>query len=379
MKWLLLASVAITGVNITNVDGNALLNQTVLVEGERITAVGRDLVIPSEARVIRGNGGWLVPGLIDMHVHVRAADMRAYLEHGITTVRDMAGLDSVLSVRATVPAPEIIVATRLLNGPNPAAPFFSRVVTSAAGAEAAVSAELSRGCDFVKLYHNLQRPVYDALIAAARARRVKVGGHVSEHVDVTYAMQMQDSIEHLSGYDRALAPDRASFRPWVDVDSSRISDLVNRTRASGVWNCPTLRIITRDRSAVAQANMRAFVGALHQAGANLLAGTDGGYLLPAGSALFDEFDELLAAGLPPRAVLASATTHAATYLGRSEELGRIAPGYLANFSLVATDPLLDLRTITRARGVMVRGEWMDLSSPRRRAVRSASEFAHDVP
>jgi imidazolonepropionase-like amidohydrolase len=347
---LLQASVAFVGVNVVHVEGESALAQTVIVTGDRITEIGpvSEVIIPQDARVVYG--GTLAPGLMDMHVHLREVDLPRYVESGITLVRDMAGLDSVLRTAARVrngelPGPEIVIATKLLNGPNPTAPSFATIVPSAAAAASTVDAELARGCDFVKLYQNLQPPVYDAIVAAARARRVRVGGHVSEHVAIEHAIASQDTIEHLSGY-----------RGRTDLTA-----LAEASRASGVWNCPTLKVLARPAN-------RAIVKALHDAGARLLAGTDAGYLLPAGTALFDEFDEMRAAGLPPRAILASATIAPAEYLGRSNELGRVEVGYVANLVLLDGDPLADLATLRKPRGVMIRGSWTPLNV-RRRAVR----------
>ncbi len=95
---------------------------------------------------------------------------------------------------------------------------------------AAVDEQLARGCDSVKLYDGLARDVYDAIVVAARARGVKVAGHVSSNVPLAHAMAMQDSIEHLSGYPlfanlQALAERRASracgtARPWSSTRST---------------------------------------------------------------------------------------------------------------------------------------------------------------
>ena len=351
MKPLLIAALlaqttAFIGVNVVDVAGEPQLGQTVIVTGERIVSVGPDVEIPEGARLVYG--GWLSPGLMDMHVHLRAEDVPRYLENGITLVRDMAGIDSALAVTRDVRAgriegPEIVIGTRLLNGPNPIRPFFSTVVSSAAAARPVVDAELARGCDFVKLYHNLQPAVYDAIVAAARARGVKVGGHVSEHVDIRHAIRSQDTIEHLIGYRGGDA-----------------SELARLSAEAGVWNVPTLKVVPQDW-------MPPMLKALYDAGARIMAGTDAGYLLPAGTALHDEFEEMRRAGLPRRAILASATLAPAEYLGRSDELGRIAPGYLANLVLVSENPLEDLSTFRKPRAAMIHGRWMPLPTRRRAA------------
>ena len=82
--------------------GEAIQNGAVLVQGERIIQVGaRDtLQVPNDVQVIDARGKWILPGFIDMHVHLRDLDLLPlglFLANGVTTVRD-AG-DSVLLVR----------------------------------------------------------------------------------------------------------------------------------------------------------------------------------------------------------------------------------------------------------------------------------------
>jgi len=363
---VVLAATAIVGVNVVPMDSEHVLrDQTVIVEDEHIAVVGpvESVEIPVDARVIYGRGRWLVPGLTDMHVHIRRVDLPRYVENGITTVRDLAGLDSVLSIAASVNAgelhgPRILASSMLLTGANPQNPQFSRPVTRASDAAAAVDQQLARGCTSIKVYDGLARDVYDAIIAAARARGVKVAGHVTSQVPVAHAMVMQDSIEHLSGYP--LGFDGAG--------------LAAASREAGVWNCPTMVVftqwVTRDMPEPQRTELlaarRALLTALDEGGARILAGTDAGYLVPAGTALHDEFDELLAAGLTPYEVLGAATRAAGEYF-EDPTLGVIAVGARADLVLVRENPLENIATLRNPQAVMLRGRW--ISYERRRAVR----------
>ncbi len=368
--------VAFVGVNVVPMDSERVLaGQTVVVRGGTVSDVGPvdGVAIPAEATVIYGRGRYLVPGLIDMHVHIRAEDLPRYIENGVTTVRDLAGLDSVLAAmrrveRGETPGPRILPSSRLLNGPNPWNPHFSTVVPNAADADRIVAAQLARGCHSIKVYENLAVNVYDAIIAAARARGVKVTGHVSHLVPVRHAMVMQDGIEHLAGYDAELN--------WESPNAARMHELAAASRDAGVWNCPTMRVftehVTRDMPADRRerylAGRRAFVSALHAAGARIRAGTDAGYLIPAGVSLHDELDELRAAGLSPYDALSAATRSAAEYLG-DPAIGTIAAGARADLVLVTGNPLEDLRTLRYPSGVMVNGPWFAQERGRRPSVR----------
>lgn len=351
---------AFVGVNVLPMDSErVLLGQTVIVRDRVIAEIGpvADVAVPPDARVIYGRSRWLVPGLIDMHVHIRAVDLPRYIAYGVTTVRDLAGLDSVLAAKRSVDngevlGPRIFVSSLLLVGPQAANPPFSLVVNNGANATAIVDAQLARGCDSIKVYNDLSRANYDALIAAARTRGVKVAGHVTSNVDIRYAMTMQDSIEHLSGYP-------------LGIDSLN-RELAQASAASGVWNCPTMYVFTRNASSNVLAARRALVTALDEAGARILAGTDAGYLVPAGLALHEELRELRDAGLTPFEALSAATRSPAEYLG-DPSIGTIHTGARADLVLVPSNPLENLSVLRTPSGVMVNGRW--LTNERSRAVR----------
>jgi imidazolonepropionase-like amidohydrolase len=114
------------------------------------------------------------------------------------------------------------------------------------------------------------------------------------------------------------------------------------------------------------AQRRALIGALDAAGARILAGTDAGYLVPAGTSLHEELAELSAAGLTNEKVLAAATRSAGEYLV-DPTLGVINAGARADLLLVNENPLENLATLRNPAGVMLNGRW--ISYDRRRAVR----------
>jgi imidazolonepropionase-like amidohydrolase len=351
--------------------------QTVIIRGDRIEAVGSAIAVPADAVVIDGRNRWLMPGLVDAHVHIRRVDLAAYLKAGVTTVRDLAGLDSVLEIareieRGDTEGPHIVTSTLLINGPNPRNPMFSTVISNASQADAVVSSQLQRGCDFVKLYENLTVAMYDALVAAAHARGALVAGHVSGLVDVRHAMESQDSIEHLSGYERAvsLLPNAAGsdIGAWQLVDRSRYASLARDTAASGVWNCPTLYVYAVLGSFNSQIieNRRAFIRELHDRGARILAGTDAGYLLPAGVSLHAELREFVASGLSPYDAIYTATRAPAEFFRLEREIGSVEPGKRADLILLARNPLESLDAFDSPLAVIVRGSAQMLT--RRRAV-----------
>lgn len=88
-------AVAFVHVNVIPMDEERVLkNYSVLVEGKRILAVGPadELEVPGGAKIIEGNGAYLMPGLADMHMHLTfdtdPRSLQFYLAHGVTTIRN---------------------------------------------------------------------------------------------------------------------------------------------------------------------------------------------------------------------------------------------------------------------------------------------------
>jgi imidazolonepropionase-like amidohydrolase len=235
-------------------------------------------------------------------------------------------------------------------------------VSDAAQADAVVAAQLARGVTFIKLYENLPLATYDALILSASARGARIAGHVSAFVDVRHAMESQDSIEHLNGYERAvsLVPNAVAndIGAWQNVDRTRYRALAELSATKGVWNCPTLYVyaVLSNRSTSVIENRRAFVRELHDAGARLVAGTDAGYLVPAGSALLEELRELVASGLTNYEALSAATRDAAEFLHLGDEIGTIEKGKRADLLLLADSPLEDLDALRSPIQVILAGD-----------------------
>ena len=122
-------TVAVT--HVTVVDGTGARpksDQTVLVTGDRIMAVGksRKLKPPAGAQVVDGTGKFLIPGLWDMHVHMSELPHFSELciANGVTGVRDMFGdMTNIVAERKAIasgkPGPRIVAAGRLIDGPKP--------------------------------------------------------------------------------------------------------------------------------------------------------------------------------------------------------------------------------------------------------------------
>ena len=351
-----------------------IADQTIVVQDGRIASVGPDSLarVPAGAALLDVHGAYVVPGLIDMHVHVRSADMPAYLESGVTSVRNMWGFaalpDFIARIeRGEVAGPTIYSASPGLDA-TPVSWPQTQIVEDPALADSVVAAQVAAGWRFIKIYNRLSEPVFDAISTSARTRGIRVVGHVPFAVPVEHALDSgMASIEHLTGYGVALTTDSGAspVNSWIHIDASRVPGLAARTASAGTWNCPTMAVIDVVSESLDDATRAAVLGhralmirALHDAGARLVAGTDSGIDLTApGVSIHDELADLVGAGLSPYEALRAANSGAAEFLEAQDDAGTIAAGRRADLVVVAANPLEDVEALRHPSLVMLRGAW----------------------
>jgi len=274
-------------VSVIPMDSNRVLpDQDVLIQGDRITAIGPSATVPFSSQGLRvdGRGKFLIPGLVDMHVHLLGRDevndvLAMFLAYGITTIRQMSGSPGVLALRrkvqdGEVPGPTIFTVGELIDGSPPVWDRGTTVVTTPERARTEVDRQKQAGYDQVKVYDNLLSPEYEAVMAEAARVGISVVGHLPKDVPLERALQLhQSSIEHLTGYltyvqrsDSPFVFAHRDVRPhagteksaghasnatvahasspdlempkWVDPE--KIPEIAKLTAAAGTWNVPTL-------------------------------------------------------------------------------------------------------------------------------------------
>ncbi|HET9252780.1 MAG TPA: amidohydrolase family protein [Candidatus Eisenbacteria bacterium] len=394
-------------------------DRTVVVQGDRIASIepsGRAKTPPGAVR-IDGRGKYLIPGLADMHIHLAQGpgavsdpagrQLRLLLANGITTARVLIPSPMALEVRDRIARGEQIGPRLVVYSPS----LNANTVTGPEQAAGLVEEYANRGFEGIKTHGGLERPEYDAMMAAAARRKLPVSGHVTSQVGLERALEAKQQIEHLDGYLAALVPEQASIPPLEgqfvledqelrEIDESRIASVVAATRAAGIANSPTLALFATlvsdeevnalamrpemkyaPRAAVAgwSQQVAAFPGRqvpienrrrytrlrdrlvreLDKAGCPILAGSDSPqiFMVP-GFALHRELEALVAAGLSPYAALTAATRNPHRYLGDPER-GTIAPSQKADLVLLDGNPLEDIRNASRVSGVLTGGAWHD--------------------
>lgn len=392
---------------------------SLLIEDGRIAAIAPAAEMGSaNAEVLDASGLFATPGLCDMHVHHwEPTEANLFLAHGVTLVRNLWGtpfhLDRARRVeRGELAGPRIVTTGPIVDGlgddGRPVWPTAT-VLTDPAGAASVVAACAEAGYQQVKTYSWLRLDVLRALGRAAATAGLRMVGHCPEGVSLEEAIDAGTScFEHLMGIERGhllggveypplrARGDRAALLHRLrlaagSLDLEAVRRLAARMARERVWNCPTLvqpRALTRDPEEAAtdpalrtQAPARAaawlaglgdeelraarrrrnealvrVVAVLREEGAPLLAGTDTpNPFVAQGSSLHDELATLVEAGLSPYEALRCATSEAARFLGRSDELGTLAAGRRADVLLTRGDPLRDLAALRRPEAVLVNG------------------------
>lgn len=334
---------ALSGVRVF--DGERLsAPRTVVIDGEVISGS----TDTAGVRVIDGAGAVLLPGLIDAHVHVDSRDTLAVLaSFGITTALDMACWPTTLvdSLRNVPGVTDIRSAGVPAIGPaGPHSHFIPAethaVVLDPGDAEAFVKARVHDGSDYLKIV--LEAPgqggpdqaTAAAFVSAAHAAGKKTVAHASSVGAFQIALEVgADVVTHLPK-DAPLSPEQTAFTARGERVS--VPTLTMEESLAKAFGKP--EILTNALNSAAQ---------LHQAGVQILAGTDAHTQgSPAdvafGESLHHELEFLTQAGLSPAEVLRAATVDTARYFNLTDR-GAITPGLRADLLLIDGDPLADIR------------------------------------
>jgi hypothetical protein len=201
----------ITDVTVIDTAGGQLKpEQTIVVEGNRISQVGdaKKVHAPKGAQSVNARGLYAIPGLWDMHVHIRETEhtFPLLIANGVLGVRNVGGsLEELKRWRATVVSgellgPRMVFSGPSIDGPNSGEPIDSMVVRNPAEARAAVDSLKQSGVDFIAISDDLNAEEYSAIAEESKKLGVPFAGDLPRGVWATDASTAgQLSIEHLAG------------------------------------------------------------------------------------------------------------------------------------------------------------------------------------
>lgn len=392
---------------------NTTENQTVVIDGSTIVAVGGP--VPADAQIVDASGATLLPGLIDAHVHTSTDSLRLALAFGVTTELEMQGAstrfnrahisgdDTMADVRSAgfgITPPGGHPSELFPDGGRPtdddddhpepsdgAPPFVMPFSTTPAEAVAFVPQLLAGGSDYIKFMVDdgsveghpglpmLDQATLDAGVAEAH----RLGALTVAHALTIDATQMAidagiDGLAHLF-MDRphtpeiinAVAESGAFVVACVVLNASMMgisgAEFAADPRVHSKLNAEWLTTIQASFDRYPQgklADVLASVKALHDAGVDVIVGTDASVAVPFlgglahGASAHHELQLLVQAGLTPRQALTAATSTTARRFGLTDR-GRIVEGLRADLLLVDGDPTTNISDTLSIRSVWRNG------------------------
>ena len=423
MKRILLAGAALTGAVIfalpaqaANIDvvaihaghlvdpasGKVLDDQLIVITGDKVSAVGpmASTTVPAGARRIEMGAATLLPGLIDVHVHMTAnasdeglnalvistpreaingvGNARRTLEAGFTTVRNVgAGGFSDVALRDAINEGQIEGPRMLVSGPaigstgghadDNLLPFeYRRSSDGAADGPWALRAKVRQNCkygaDVIKfmstggvLSHGdsvggqqLTQEEMNAIVEEAHMWGRKVAVHAHGAAGIKGAIIAgADSIEHSSLIDDEGIKLAKAHGTYLSMDIYNDDFILAEGEKNGIE--PASMDKEREIGKLQRENFaKAF-----KAGAKMAFGTDAGVYPHGDNAR--QFSTMVRFGMTPMQAIQAATVSAADLLGWSDKVGRIAPGYYADLIAVEADPIKDVKSLEHVTFVMKGG------------------------
>jgi imidazolonepropionase-like amidohydrolase len=417
--WLMMSLLGINRVNaqelvLTNVQivdpaAKTIVKGALWIEGGRIVGGGAEAPAGAKGERIDLKGRWLIPGLVDLHVHsfgntappnvadalgTEGVAMRV-LRAGVTAFLDLFGAeeDVILRLRDRQRAGEIGGADIFAAGPCFTAPnghcseygIATRLIDSPDDARRQLAELAPKRPDVVKVVYDhairrpsIDRPTLEALIAAATERGLKTIVHVGTWEDVRHAVIAgATAVTHVPR--QSVVPDDV-VALMAERSTYHIPTLAVQTDLPMLWlwenktliESPLMTALTTDAirdvyrkgvpsrppediaasRAVTTRSLES-VHRLHAAGIRMLAGTDAGnWGVIHGYSLHRELVRLVEAGLSPWDALAASTTRAGEFLGR--RFG-VQPGDAANLVVLDASPIDDITNTQRISMVVMRG------------------------
>ena len=394
--------------NVTLLDGTGAApvpGQALIVEGRRISWIGPEAQLPegSDGHAIDGQGGTIMPGMINCHVHltndgspdlfgqverdsVTVSALRGYLnlqatlESGVTSVRDCGAANGIALdlARAVddglVPGPRIRAAGRVITMTGGHGHFIGREADGPAGVRQATRAEIKAGAHFIKAMATggvltpgvvptqtaLQPDELEQVAREAHNAGRRAACHAIGNEGIKNAIRAGiDSIEHgfyLDDEALELALDRGTVLVPTLI---AVNQIVNngKTGAMPAW-------VVEKAESESGHHRESFAAAV-RSGMKVAAGTDAGTPFNPHTYLPQELALMVDYGMRPMDAVVAATRNAAENLGLAPDVGTLEVGRLADIVVVDGDPSSDITAAGRVRFVMKDGVLArdDLSVP----------------
>ncbi|WP_175474492.1 amidohydrolase family protein [Pedobacter rhizosphaerae] len=365
--------------------GKFLVGKDVVVRGDKIIKVGKAPRKLDRAKVLDLTGSYIIPGLIDAHVHVTAhrsnnmentyKHLEYFLRHGITAVRD-AGGDGASLLKAQTEiregrklGPDVYFSSFMAGDlyynrgqglrKEPYSPWEQRLVPGD-DLDKAIASAKACGATGVKLYHSFDKDFLPDVVKAAKRHDLKVWGHtmmypakpvevIKAGVQVLSHVSMLETMKTDTLFYRRTTP--AAYKDSV-IAKLDITEFCREMKAHHAILDATLCVSEKDKWVFPLAKR------VHQQGVKIVAGTDQIVDLKRPyPRLVDELDYYIKeAGFTPAEAIRSATIVGAEVLGEEKNRGTIKAGKKADLLVLKNNPLLNIRALEKIEIVIKSGK-----------------------
>lgn len=393
LQWTAARGTGVTtiraGMLVDGVKDQARRDMDIVIDGSRIRSISPHGSKPVQGRFIDASNLTVMPGLMDMHVHLikeyGSSFGRLYLAYGITTIRSPGNVpgDVIEEKEALAagrrPGPNMFVTGYILDG--------ERTVWEM-GTPVASPAEVNRQIglaklldyDMIKSYVHTAEPVRQQIVAAAHAAGIPVSSHEIypaalfgsdsvEHLDGNGAgrgysekasqlnISYEDSVKIIATSGMTVTPTISLFTPTAELVDNDPTIAKARWALQPVWvrEGSIMSFANGPGAEVLANNIRQSIAKIFHAGGKIVVGTDSPFT-PIGINTHNELVQEVKAGLTPFEALRSATAVPAELLGVGKDLGTVEVGKIADLVFVEGNPLEDIRNTGKVRKVMKTGQ-----------------------
>ncbi|RTL15012.1 MAG: amidohydrolase [Burkholderiales bacterium] len=387
---------ALTGARVVTMKGDEVIEGgTILIDGNRIVAVGRDVAIPADARRIDASGKTIVPGFIDAHWHGSMSDSGlipqqswvnlASLAFGVTTLHDPSNLSSAIFTQSEMQRAGIVLGPRIYSTGTilyGARTPFTAVVNNLDDALTHLRRQKAEGAISVKSYNQPRRDQRQQLLEAARRTDMMVvpeGGAlfqanmsmvVDGHTTVEHALPLAEVWDDVK---QLWSQQSTGYTPTLNVGYGGLDGEHYWYARTEVWKHPLLsryvprsvlepRAVRRETAPDEDFNILRVARTateLSRAGVNTMIGAHG---QREGLGAHWEMWMFALGGMTPLEALRTATINPARNFGLDKDLGSLEPGKLADLVVIDGNPLADIRQTDRIVQVMQNGRLFDAAT-----------------
>ncbi|MEO9803736.1 MAG: amidohydrolase family protein [Reichenbachiella sp.] len=387
--------IAFTNARIITMKGDEVIEKgTVVIEENKIIAVGANVSVPADAKVIDAAGQTIMPGLVDVHAHLGAFryglspqqhwQYHANLAYGVTTTHDpssnteMVFSQSEMVKSGAMVGPRIFSTGVILYGADG---DFKAVVNNLEDARSAITRTKAFGAFSVKSYNQPRRDQRQQVIQAAHEQQVEVvpeGGSNFFH-NLSMILDGHTGVEHnlpvaplYNDVVQLWSASKTGYTPTLLVSYGAVSGEYYWYQTTNVWEDKKLLNFTPRGTIDSRSRHRTMIPMNEYDNGHILASqsckklTDAGVKVNLGAhgqlqglGAHWELWELAQGGMTNLEALRSATLNGANYIGMDDQIGSIEVGKLADLIVLDKNPLDDIQNSNSLVYTMINGRLYD--------------------